>query len=698
MSPTIAAFLVLLMSGYAAETDNNTTSGLMTTTDVNLICPLQCRCDFATRAVDCSSSNLTSVDWLLQLLPTNCAHLNVSHNGVQTLNVDYSATLLVVDASYNAIQTLFPLRLPSLRVLDLSHNRLDVINAGLFAGLVNLEELRLHGNGIYTFHHQSLDIPNLRSLNLARNRLTSVDEVAFHKLQRLAELRLSGNFVSRLPNNVFKLQPSLETLSVDNNKLSRIEKDAFRGLRRLAHLDVSHNNLRFLHPGTFEDNHALSSLDLSGNPLREIAAGTFHGLNLRTLRLCELPLLATVENNTFSDLRVLEELRLTNNENLMFVSPAAFSNVPQLQRLFLHGNQLRAVNREIVARLPSLRLLTLYDNALRCDCNIYWLRREIEYRELNVTIGNISGTACTQPSVIPVERLNLGGVPRKCAPTIVPLFNASRRGTLGETFRANCKAVGVPTPEMHWTFPHPPDTAATAGGSERVLHEDGYLIVKYLQLYDKGDYRCVATNRVGSDAVTLSLAVYNMGMYIFPISAKPDDLTVSWNGTEIIFYQYQLLYREAAQPEAPFQQINVNYPMRMYTISDLTPATLYDVCISILRQGASVIVNCNQMRTRDESYRSVGIERTYVILVSILCTFGVLFLIGSVTCVGKVWSHWKRRRRKEHDNMSQMFLGSIDSMSDTLPITYENRCTETVSSDDDDDEPCSDAEMSEFSV
>lgn len=690
MSRTVATFLLLLISGYSAQPENNTMYAETSSTQENPICPLHCVCSLSQHAVQCARANLSSVDFLVQLLPAGTAYLNISYNEVETVNIEYSASLLQMDASHNNIQTLFPLRLPSLKVLNLSYNGLEVINTGLFAGLVNLEELLLEGNRIYTFHHQSLGIPNLLTLNLARNRLTNIDEIVFHKLHKLRTLSLSRNFISRLSNNIFKLQPNLESISVDRNKLARIEKDAFRSLRLLNNLDISSNIIRFLHPGTFEDNHLLSSLSLSNNPLREISTGTFHGLNLRSLHICNLPFLTTIENNTFSDLRNLEELLLHNNSNLMFISPGAFSNVPKLKRLYLHSNLLSAINREIVLNLPSLREITMYDNRLRCDCNIYWARRELEYLELNLTIVNINQTSCTQPSVIPVEKLNLDGIPRKCAPNIVPLFNSSRRGTLGETFHANCKAVGVPTPVVHWSLPR----VAGSDPRDRIVHDDGLLVIKYLQLNDKGDYHCTAKNTEGSVHSAMSLSVYNMGMYIFQISAKPDDLTVSWNGTEIIFYQYQLLYKQAGSANAPFNQINVNYPVRMYTITDLKPDTLYDVCISILRQGASVIVNCNQMRTRDELYRTLGIERTYVILISILCTFGVLFILGSVTCISKVWSHWKRRR-KEQDNMSQMFLGSMDSMSDTLPITYENRCTDTVSSDD---EPCSDAEMSEFSV
>ena len=76
----------------------------------------------------------------------------------------------------------------------------------------------------------------------------------------------------------------------------------------------------------------------------------------------------------------------------------------------------------------------------------------------------------------------------------------------------------------------------------------------------------------------------------------------------------------------------------------------------------------------------------------------IFFGRRALTHVVKRYNKKKRQQEELYtDNLSQLFLASMDSMSDTTPITYENRAAEMFD-DDDIDEIRSTASMASTST
>ncbi|XP_078079006.1 matrix-remodeling-associated protein 5 [Mustelus asterias] len=79
---------------------------------------------------------------------------------------------------------------------------------------------------------------------------------------------------------------------------------------------------------------------------------------------------------------------------------------------------------------------------------------------------------------------------------------------LGEPFLAECKADGMPSPQVSWLLPgrklvqRPGST-----GSSLTLLQNGTLSIRETAFSDRGVYKCIASNAVGADTVTVRLHI-----------------------------------------------------------------------------------------------------------------------------------------------------------------------------------------------
>ena len=98
----------------------------------------------------------------------------------------------------------------SITKLNLGSKQLVEINAEMFEGMDNLEDLYLGGNN-----------------------LTSVPLNTFMKLTKLKLLSLSRNQIEELPNGLFKNNVNLEEIYLGNNRLKFIGSTLFDRLTKL---------------------------------------------------------------------------------------------------------------------------------------------------------------------------------------------------------------------------------------------------------------------------------------------------------------------------------------------------------------------------------------------------------------------------------------------------------------------------------
>lgn len=161
----------------------------------------RCRIGWKTRRFDASWNNITEVI-------------------VDRLNVDgimQTSLLTELNLSHNQIYSIVNITdFPKLTHLDLSHNLLENIPTGSFAGLHNLEILRLDYNNLQIIDYESFrSLARLTSLHLAHNRLRKFKLQTI--LNNLVDVDLFGNQLSSIDLDLRRKAPNLKRIYAGNN-------------------------------------------------------------------------------------------------------------------------------------------------------------------------------------------------------------------------------------------------------------------------------------------------------------------------------------------------------------------------------------------------------------------------------------------------------------------------------------------------
>ncbi|CAG9773729.1 unnamed protein product [Ceutorhynchus assimilis] len=212
--------------------------------------------------------------------------------------------------------------------LDLSYNRIHSLPHNIFEHLTtSLTELNLAGNKLKILDHQTQvalsGLTNLKGLNLANNDLTELVGDAVKNLQKLRTLNLAMNKLDFVPETLTLLSDSLQVLYLDNNLIYELTDESFLGVK-----------------------------------------------GIRMLSLTNLARLQYVNANAFSPLENLKILFLSDNPSLTTIDRDAFRENQVLEELYLHNNSLKDLHYNLT-NWPTLRVFSLNDNDLICDCDLY---------------------------------------------------------------------------------------------------------------------------------------------------------------------------------------------------------------------------------------------------------------------------------------------------------------------------------------
>ena len=210
----------------------------------------------------------------------------------------------------------------------------------------------------------------------------------------------------------------------------------------------------------------------------------------------------TIEEKAFEELPSLRELRLNDNQHLMFVDRDSFSKLPSVTILMLHNGNLSSIHN-VASALPALMVLTLSGNPLVCDCNIKWIQ-EVNKIPHNILIED-SQLPCWHPKkrrLEPVKKVSLSSY---CAPRIVnvPTTIAAYEGQI---LQIKCEAFGNPQPDIQWMSSQGTEVAK----SKILLFED-------LTVQDAGKYICIATSKAGEDRAETLVKVSLQQYYFFEL-------------------------------------------------------------------------------------------------------------------------------------------------------------------------------------
>ncbi|CAJ0575236.1 unnamed protein product, partial [Mesorhabditis spiculigera] len=164
---------------------------------------------------------------------------------------------------------------------------------------------------------------------------------------------------SRFGEILLQLPQNIRTLDIDHATMGN-----FGGLPALRVLDLSSNRLSILPTGVFTYLKSLRSLSLANNSMQDLPTNLLHGLrNLRSLHLDGNRLPTKHVNDLFTDVPQLEELYL-NNCGISSIANLSLLGVPKLTHLGLGGNNLRSVPSSELEGLPHLQVLDLSNNAI----------------------------------------------------------------------------------------------------------------------------------------------------------------------------------------------------------------------------------------------------------------------------------------------------------------------------------------------
>lgn len=337
--------------------------------------------------VDVSRNKLEQLAPALFIKLKRLRIVNLSHNHLRMLPKDiFDGTAVdTLNLAHNHLTSLPVSSLSNISAtlvhLDLSSNHIDHLDAVLLSKLTNLVSLNLAHNRLSllpdnVFSH----LNSLLSLDLSFNVITANFKELFHELQRVKDLQLASIGLNRWPHLPL---PNLITLNLSSNGLDYRSTDQSVNtilirLDRLRSLDLSRNRFSQIPNFLWGSAPLLKQLDLSSNPIRTINRDSFAGLTrLQSLSLQPLPVLETIESDSFHQLFYLTHLKmqtwpgphisqlvsgLTGLRKLCievrgpvlsshFNFVGALQAAPKLKDLEIVGSQLKTIQPDVFANI-----------------------------------------------------------------------------------------------------------------------------------------------------------------------------------------------------------------------------------------------------------------------------------------------------------------------------------------------------------
>ncbi len=234
----------------------------------------------AVTEIDCSDSNITSVDEL-KYFP-NLEHLVLLNNQIEHLNTRNNPKLERIAVASNQLTEIDVSQNPALEMLNVSKNQLTQLDISrnpllerIYAYKMPIAELdtshltRLRDLGLSMHKLNELDVthnPNLTSLNLTSGSLTTLD---LSHNPKLGYLYLSSN---RLTEIDLSHNPELKQLNVRNNKLTKLDLSQ---QTQLQEVKADYNALDLF---TLGKNPQLRALEINNNQLSNLDISQQSGL------------------------------------------------------------------------------------------------------------------------------------------------------------------------------------------------------------------------------------------------------------------------------------------------------------------------------------------------------------------------------------------------------------------------------------
>ncbi|XP_075280279.1 leucine-rich repeat, immunoglobulin-like domain and transmembrane domain-containing protein 2 [Opisthocomus hoazin] len=465
---------------------------------------------------------------------------------------------------------------------------------------------------------------------------------------------------------------------IENSHLTELPRGSFENVSALEYLWLNFNNITVMHIKSLEYLPALKELRLQGNKL------------------------SSVPWTAFQDTPALKILDLKHNR-LDVLPEHALRYLPNLTYLDLSSNQLTVISRDVFYSWPvyqrsqraegqietlSNAVLALHDNPWICDCRLRGFVQFIKSVGPPIILMN-SYLTCSSPKFRAGKFFHEVEL-NSCMKPLTSALDTNLTVPVGLNVTLTCFVQASPSPAVWWSYALKLLRAfnvSTESISEETVRSE--LLIPAARLADTGNYTCTAANFLGNASVAITLRVAAPWASTTPpgwapvAPAEPSahvevriakqtvyGITLEWFAAAAAepgetWYTLLVGRYDAAQKDAIYIGPGVN----TYSVTDLLPATKYEVCVAVRnqapRKGQCVVFvtgsDVSQLEQREKLIHIVVIVCAMVLAVPAgmyACTAE-----ARPGCLARCSGACPRRRRGGQAQAA----GSKESTLDSLP-------------------------------
>ncbi|XP_021166993.2 leucine-rich repeat, immunoglobulin-like domain and transmembrane domain-containing protein 2 [Fundulus heteroclitus] len=478
-----------------------------------------------------------------------------------------------------------------------------------------------------------------------------------------------GHIPENIPNDFTKIR-------IENCHLTEVPQGSFSQVHALEFLWLNFNEITLMNIKSLEGLGNLTELRLQGNKLTLVPWTAFQStprlkiLDLKNNRLDVLP------EHALRHLPALTYLDLSFNK-LSIISKEVFTNWP------LYQKAEKAWEKE---GLVSNVVLALHDNPWTCDCRLKGFVEFIREVRPPIILMN-SYLKCSGPASKADKYFHEIQL-KTCMKPVTSVAESNITSSLGANASLTCLVKARPLPSVQWTYPLK-IIRGFASTTTQIDEETitSRLLIPSVHLADRGLYTCMANNFIGNSSVGIALNIDS------PNSAAPlpppvpmlssDDsphidiriakqtiygITLEWhammdNPAETWFTIHFGKY-DSPKKEMIFIGPGIN----SYSVSDLLPATKYEVCVSLKnhppREGQCIVFvtgsDITELEQRERLIHIIVIVCAMILAVPAgmyACTTEARF-----SCVDRCVDLWKKHRRRGENAEGSERQNTFDSL------------------------------------
>uniref|UniRef100_A0A7N8WTW9 Leucine rich repeat, Ig-like and transmembrane domains 2 n=1 Tax=Mastacembelus armatus TaxID=205130 RepID=A0A7N8WTW9_9TELE len=426
---------------------------------------------------------------------------------------------------------------------------------------------------------------------------------------------------------------------------------------------------------------ALEFLWLNFNEISVMNVKSLEGLaNLTELRL-QGNKLTSVPWTAFQDTPKLKILDLKHNR-LDILPEHALRHLPALTYLDLSFNRLSVVSKDVFINWPLYRraekawgkeglvsnvVLALHDNPWLCDCRLKGFVEFIRTVSHPIILMN-SYLICSGPTSKADKFFHETHL-KRCIKPVATAAETNITLPLGQNATLTCLVNARPGSTIQWM--HSLKIIRGFNATETHIDEEtvtSQLVIPSLHLADRGLYTCMASNFIGNSSVNITVNLSSSKHFAplpppVPMLSSDDGVYIDIHIAKQTVYGITLEWHAATDNPAetwftihfgkydsPKEMIYINPGINSYSVSDLLPATRYEVCVSLKqhppRKGQCIVFvtgsDTGELEERKKLIHIIVIVCAMVLAVPAsmyACTMETRFI-----CVERCVDLWKKYR------------------------------------------------------